>query len=693
MKILSILTYYYPHWTGLTAYAKRLAEGLVARGHQVTVLTIQHDPALPREEVHAGVRIVRVRPVTRVSRGMISPSFPPAAARLIREHDVVQIHTPLMESLLVALLCRLERRPLVMTHHGDLVMPAGFTNQVIERTVVGMMTLAERLAERITTHSRDYAEHSDFLWPFAEKLACIYPPVEIPEPQPGASAGWRKELGLKHKKLIGFAGRFVEEKGFDFLLQAIPALLAAEPDAHLVYAGEHHVVYENFFARWKHLIDTYRDHITFVGLLHDPQCLANFYAMCDVFALPSRTDCFPSVQIEAMLCGTPVVTTDIPGAREVIRVTGMGLLVEPRSPAALAEGLIEVLRNRACYTRSRAEIRAIFNPERTLDEYEALFTELTVGPSPVLRAKPTQPDAATAAPPVVRFRDGRQSFTSLTPHDHAMLDTILRNEADMAYRRRARILLDYLELREADRVFDCGCGMGFYLMAMGKLRHLQLAGLDGDLERLQWAQREHVPATLLSGDIHRLPLSDESFDKVLMTEVLEHLGDDRRALREIYRILKPGGILSLSVPHANYPFWWDPINRIWTGIGGEPFRTGPMVGMWSNHERLYRPPELIERIQGAGFRIEIAEEITHYSFPLIHFLVYGIGKPLIEHNLLPDQLRKNADRFSGARNSGSLLNPINLGLSIFRAIDRLNDRPSVADKDSFVNILIKARKP
>jgi hypothetical protein len=118
-----------------------------------------------------------------------------------------------------------------------------------------------------------------------------------------------------------------------------------------------------------------------------------------------------------------------------------------------------------------------------------------------------------------------------------------------------------------------------------------------------------------------------------------------------------------------------------------------MVGMWSNHERLYRPPELIERIQGAGFRIEIAEEITHYSFPFIHFLVYGIGKPLIEHNLLPDQLRKNADRFSGARNSGSLLNPINLGLSIFRAIDRLNDRPSVADKDSFVNILIKARKP
>ncbi|TEU08071.1 MAG: glycosyltransferase [Anaerolineales bacterium] len=46
--------------------------------------------------------------------------------------------------------------------------------------------------------------------------------------------------------------------------------------------------------------------------------------MCDVFALPSRTDCFPSVQIEAMMCGTPVVATNILGAREVVRVTGMG---------------------------------------------------------------------------------------------------------------------------------------------------------------------------------------------------------------------------------------------------------------------------------------------------------------------------------------------------------------------------------
>ena len=66
MKILSILTYYYPHWTGLTAYAKRIGEGLAARGHRVTVLTTRHHRSLPQEEVTHGVRIVRLKPFARI---------------------------------------------------------------------------------------------------------------------------------------------------------------------------------------------------------------------------------------------------------------------------------------------------------------------------------------------------------------------------------------------------------------------------------------------------------------------------------------------------------------------------------------------------------------------------------------------------------------------------------------------------
>ena len=294
---------------------------------------------------------------------------------------------------------------------------------------------------------------------------------------------------------------------------------------------------------------------------------------------------------------------------------------------------------------------------------------------------------------ITRYRGDASQWKSLTDQDHATLNSILRNEADMAYRRRARILMDYLELKDGESVFDCGCGMGFYLMTMGKLRKAKLVGLDGDIERLHWAQREQVPASLLNGNIFHLPMADATFDKVLFSEVLEHLSDDQRGLCELYRVLKPGGVLALSVPHAHYPFWWDPINSVWIRLGGKPIRSGPIAGIWSNHEQLYQPEDLIQKIREAGFVLESVEEQTHYSFPFIHFLVYGIGKPLLEKNLLPSSLRKSADRFSGAKNTGSRLNPINLGVGTFRYFDRRNEMPVVDKQSTFVNILVKARKP
>jgi glycosyltransferase involved in cell wall biosynthesis len=376
LKILVTLTYYYPHWTGLTAYAKRLAEGLAGRGHDITVLTSQFLPELPREEIHNGVRILRLRTLVHMSRGVIMPQFIFEMNRLARENDVLQVHTPMLETNLVTRIGLLHGKPTVITHHGDLVMPNNPKDQFIERVMTALMTQGEREAARITVHSCDYADHSKFLAPFRAKLDCIYPPVEIPEPNAEQVAKWRADLGLTDNKLVGFAGRFVEEKGFDFLLQAIPLVRAQIPNVKFVYAGEINVVYEHFFDRWKHLVEQERESIVTLGLIRDPQQLANFYALNDVFALPSRTDCFPSVQIEAMLSGTPVVAADIPGAREVVRVTGMGKLVKARDPQALANGLVEVLNRREAYRKSRAQIREVFDTERTLDEYEKLFQSL-----------------------------------------------------------------------------------------------------------------------------------------------------------------------------------------------------------------------------------------------------------------------------------------------------------------------------
>jgi glycosyltransferase involved in cell wall biosynthesis len=281
-----------------------------------------------------------------------------------------------MEAWLVTLLARLAGRNVLFTHHGDLVMPAGLFNRLIEWTVTWMMIQAEKMSARISIHSEDYARNSSFLSPFLHKMAFIYPPVVLPEPDPAAVAAWRAQLNLEGKLLVGFAGRFVEEKGFDYLLRAIPYVLEACPDARFIYAGDPNVVYEDFYERSIELVRDYADRVVLLGLIRDRQRLANFYRMCDVFVLPSRSDCFPSTQIEAMFCGTPVVCTDIPGAREAVKVSRMGLIVPARDEKALAEGIIRMLSDSAPYHKTRGQVAAVFNLQRTLDQYETLLAEL-----------------------------------------------------------------------------------------------------------------------------------------------------------------------------------------------------------------------------------------------------------------------------------------------------------------------------
>ncbi|MEN9936541.1 MAG: hypothetical protein RLZZ387_3120 [Chloroflexota bacterium] len=728
MKILVALTFYHPHWTGLTVHAVRVAESLAARGHQVTVVTTRHAPDLPRDEMLNGVRVVRLQPVSRFSRGMVTPAFPWAAARLIADHDVVQIHTPLPEAPLVAAICRALGRPLLMTHHGDVVMPDSPAEQAIERIAFHVLRTAAALADGVTSYSEDYARHSRLLWPFREKLTSIYPPVEFPEPDAAGARAWRTELGLADKQLIGFGGRWVSEKGFDDLLRALPLIRQELPNAHLVFAGERNVVYDDFYKVCEPLIEAEKEHITFLGLIRDRQQMANFYAMLDLFALPSRTEMMALTQVEAMLCGTPVVVTNIPGARVVVQETGFGRLAPPNDPDGLARTIVETLRDRERYLPTRDRIRGMFDTERTLNTYERLLESLvhsktqagrrahvarhlarsawsTIGTAaPATNTLSTRTNIAAQQPPersTALHTSTRTPGSPTTPpptstlsaEDRATLERLLRNEADMAFRRRALTLLDYLDLRDGDTVLDCGCGMGVYMMMMNRLRKLNLFGVDGDVRRLEWAESEGVDAQLSSVDIHHLPFADGTFDKILMSEVLEHLTDDRRALKEVFRILKPGGTLALSVPHANYPFLWDPINKSLEAAGVAPMRgNGPVAGLWSNHWRLYRPEDLHSVISGAGFEIEALEEQTHYAFPFIHAIVYSIGKPLIEHNLLPKKLRNSADRFRGEQNNGSLLNPINLGVRLFRMADARNDSLQ-GDEKTFVNLVVKARKP
>lgn len=376
MKALLILTYYAPHRTGLTIHVQRVAESLARRGHEVTVLTARYNRSLSRDETVAGVRVVRLESVMRLSRTQVMPAFPLAAWRLLGEHDVVNIHTPLPEASLVAAMARWRGKPLIITHHGDAVLPSkGWYNRLIESAVFHVYRAAARYATAVIGYSQDYAEHSTYLRPFLPKVRVIYPPIDALPPNPEGVAALRRKYCLEGKTVVGYAGRFVEEKRPDLLIQTIPYLVGRFPELRLVFAGEYLIRYESFYERSLPLIERYRDRLIFLGLLREAQEMSNYYALCDVLALPSGTECFGMVQAEAMLCGTPVVVSDTPGAREVVRVTGMGEIFARGDVPGLAAALGRVLADRARYVKPRDQVAAAFNLERTVDGYEALFRE------------------------------------------------------------------------------------------------------------------------------------------------------------------------------------------------------------------------------------------------------------------------------------------------------------------------------
>ncbi len=173
--------------------------------------------------------------------------------------------------------------------------------------------------------------------------------------------------------MIGFAGRFVEEKRPDLLIRALEVVNRTYPDARIVFAGQHQIPYESYWPRHQPLVDRYRDQLVFLGIVPSPQDMADFYAACDVLALPSDTECFALVQVEAMLCGTPVVMTDTPGGRVPVQLTGMGRIVPRDDWKALGDAIVEVLTDRPRFVRPLEEIERHFSVEETIRRYEELF--------------------------------------------------------------------------------------------------------------------------------------------------------------------------------------------------------------------------------------------------------------------------------------------------------------------------------
>lgn len=376
MKLLFLLTYYRPHLSGLTVAAARRAEALAARGHSVTVLTSRQNAEWPLEETLGGVRVVRLPVIWRAGKGVLLSGYRARLGALAADCDAVVLCLPgtPLEAWSAARSTRRLAKPLLIDYACDLRLPGGLAARLVEALAGWGHRIAARSARAIVTTTEDYAAASPFAARFRSKVRIILPLVEISVPDPAAVSALRQRHAPHGERLIGFAGRLAAEKGVHILLDALERLLAAGHDARLLLAGNTETVIgeaayrRGILARLAGLGDRCR----LLGIVQPD--LSAFYAACDLLALPSLncTESFGLVQAEAMLCGTPVVASDLPGVRMPVRWTGFGRIVPPGDAVALAEAVAALLAEGAPPPDS---IRLRFSRDDAIASFEALLNE------------------------------------------------------------------------------------------------------------------------------------------------------------------------------------------------------------------------------------------------------------------------------------------------------------------------------
>jgi SAM-dependent methyltransferase len=178
----------------------------------------------------------------------------------------------------------------------------------------------------------------------------------------------------------------------------------------------------------------------------------------------------------------------------------------------------------------------------------------------------------------------------------------------IAMEKRLRIIRQIAEKKRA-RFLDCGCGAGEYVFALTKSEGFDAFGIEFDETKARKAQTHPLYGSRVrQGDLERLTFPDSHFDYALLNEVLEHVPDERRALKEIFRVLSPGGSLFVFSPNRWFPFethgiaWKNGGKKIphWVPfIPYVPLELGSKC--FSYWARNYWPGEISALLRDAGF--------------------------------------------------------------------------------------------
>lgn len=348
---------FHPIRGGVEKVAYDLTDGLSRRGIRCDLMcaaTHGGDRVIP---LNGLANIIRCRTWMRLASTMIAPSMIFALRKTRARYDIVHIHHP---DPMACLALRLSgyKGKVVLHWHSDIIK-----QKTSLRFYRPLQTWLLRRADLIVGTSPSYIEGSPYLRDVRRKCVCL--PIGV-EPMPITDIS---RVRLHGKKVIFSLGRLVPYKGFEYLIRASRLL----PDDYVVLIGGEGPLKESLRSEIEEL--HVADKVVLLGRIPDDE-LPSCFRACDLFCLPSvqKTEAFGIVQIEAMSCGKPVVTTNIPGSGVpwVNKHGVSGINVPPKDPEALACAILKIMEDGQLYqqySRNAYErYQTVFTKDKMIDK-------------------------------------------------------------------------------------------------------------------------------------------------------------------------------------------------------------------------------------------------------------------------------------------------------------------------------------
>jgi glycosyltransferase involved in cell wall biosynthesis len=294
----------------------------------------------------------------------------------IERADVVHVHSNGLLAEMAVLLARRREKPVILTLYGTEIW-----HYAPKRLGPDLFTRAYRAASYVTYYSDRLMTRAHELGLGHGHSRVVYPPVGpgFTWHDEGAQAALRAALGITSRHLLLNVKRLHPLAGQRVLIDAMNDVIRIHPDTRLVICGTGPLLDELKGAARSAGVER---HVTFAGLV-DNTTVAQYCGAADLFVLPSLLEALPTVAVEALACGTPVVSSDNPGGLELNGLFGPDVSIVPGSqPVALARAIARGLEHkRRTLPGTRETIEHEFRPAAVASQYWTIYDEISGGGS------------------------------------------------------------------------------------------------------------------------------------------------------------------------------------------------------------------------------------------------------------------------------------------------------------------------